>query len=228
MDILKIGADLKGRPVTDIQISGSGSGNTQQEAVYNALENMKKMQTVLVTGSLPVQLDIAKIDVISPALGSEFIQEAGLIALLAIIAIFIIIFIKYRTFKVTIPMSLTIIIEVVLILGIAALIGWDLDLAAIAGIIIAVGTGIDHQIIIADESLKGLTAKIYDWKTKIKRAFFIIMAAYTTTVVAMAPLMFAGAGLLKGFALTTIIGVSIGVFISRPAYAATIEILLKE
>ena len=54
------------------------------------------------------------------------------------------------------------------------------------------------------------------------------MAAYTTTVVAMAPLMFAGAGLLKGFALTTIIGVSIGVFISRPAYAATIEILLKE
>ncbi|MBC8444119.1 hypothetical protein H8D83_00885 [Candidatus Woesearchaeota archaeon] len=228
VDTLKIGADLKGRPVTDIQISGSGAGNTQQEAVFNALENMKKMQTVLVTGSLPVQLNIAKIDIISPALGSEFIQEAGLIAILAIIAIFLIIFIKYRTLKVTIPMALTLIIEVILILGIAALIGWDLDLAAIAGIIIAVGTGIDHQIIIADESLKGLTAKIYDWKTKIKRAFFIIIVAYTTTVVAMIPLMFAGAGLLKGFALTTIIGVSIGVFISRPAYAKTLEILLKD
>lgn len=228
VDTLKIGADLKGRPVTDIQISGSGVGNTQQEATFNALENMKKMQTVLVTGSLPVQLNMAKIDVVSPTLGSEFIQEAGFIAILAILAIFIIIFIKYRTLKVTIPMALTIIIEVVLILGIAALIGWDLDLAAIAGIIIAVGTGIDHQIIITDESLKGLTAKIYDWKTKVKRAFFIIMAAYTTTVVAMIPLIFAGAGLLKGFALTTIIGVSIGVFITRPAYAATIEILLKE
>jgi preprotein translocase subunit SecD len=44
----------------------------------------------------------------------------------------------------------------------------------------------------------------------------------------MIPLIFAGAGMLKGFALTTIIGVSVGVFITRPAYASIIEILLKE
>ena len=61
----------------------------------------------------------------------------------------------------------------------------------------------------------------------IKMAFFIIMGAYFTTVVAMLPLLFAGAGLLKGFALTTIAGVSIGVFITRPAYAAMVEKLLK-
>ena len=146
---------------------------------------------------------------------------------IAILAIIIIVFIKYRTLKIVIPMAFTIVMEVVLILGLASLIGWDLDLAAIAGIIIAVGTGIDHQIIIADESLRGKSSTIYDWKTKIKRAFFIIMAAYITTVVAMLPLLFAGAGLLKGFALTTIMGTSMGVFISRPAYASTIEILLK-
>ena len=55
----------------------------------------------------------------------------------------------------------------------------------------------------------------------------IITAAYFTTVVAMVPLWYAGAGLLKGFALTTLIGASIGVFIARPAYAKVIEILLK-
>ena len=54
------------------------------------------------------------------------------------------------------------------------------------------------------------------------------MGAYLTIVVAMIPLLFAGAGLLKGFALTTIIGASVGVFITRPAFAATIETLLKE
>ena len=227
VDILKIGADLKGRPVTDIQISGSGVGATQQEAIFNSLEDMKRLQTIMITGSLPVKLDIVKTDVISPALGIEFTKELIFIGLLAILAIIIIIFIKYRTLKVVIPMALTIIMEVTLILGVASLIGWDLDLAAIAGIIIAVGTGIDHQIIIADESLRGKASTIYDWKTKIKRAFFIIMAACITTVVAMLPLLFAGAGLLKGFALTTIIGTSMGVFISRPAYASTIEILLK-
>ena len=54
------------------------------------------------------------------------------------------------------------------------------------------------------------------------------MGAYLTTTFAMIPLIFAGAGLLKGFAIMTIIGVSIGVFIARPAYANVIEILLKE
>ena len=52
------------------------------------------------------------------------------------------------------------------------------------------------------------------------------MLAYFTVVVAMVPLLFAGAGLLKGFAITTIIGVTIGVFITRPAYSAFIEIIL--
>ena len=44
----------------------------------------------------------------------------------------------------------------------------------------------------------------------------------------MIPLFSAGAGLLKGFALTTIIGVSVGVFITRPAYAAFAEMVLKK
>ena len=54
------------------------------------------------------------------------------------------------------------------------------------------------------------------------------MGAYAVTVVAMIPLMFAGAGLIKGFAFTTIVGVSFGVFVARPAFAAMIEILLKK
>jgi len=54
------------------------------------------------------------------------------------------------------------------------------------------------------------------------------MASYFTTMVALIPLLFAGAGLLKGFAITTMMGITFGVFITRPAYAAIAEILLKE
>jgi preprotein translocase subunit SecD len=55
-------------------------------------------------------------------------------------------------------------------------------------------------------------------KQKIKNAFAIIMGAYFTVLVSLLPLMWAGGGLLKGFAITTIIGISIGVFITRPAF----------
>jgi len=228
VDELNIGADLKGRAVTDIEISGSGVGATEQEAMFNSLKNMKRLQTILITGSLPVKLDIVKTDSISPLLGEEFIKNILFIALLAILAVSVVIFIRYRKFSVSVPLLFTLISEIILILGAASLIGWNLDLAAIAGIIIAVGTGVDHQIIITDETLKGEISRIYDWKRRIKNAFFIIMGAYFTTVVAMIPLLSAGAGLIKGFAITTILGVSIGVFITRPTYAAVIEILLKD
>jgi preprotein translocase subunit SecD len=226
VDELNIGSDLKGRAVTDIQISGTGAGKTQQEAIFNSLENMKRLQTILITGSLPVKLNIVKTDNISPALGEEFIKSAILIGLLAILVIFIVVYARYRKLKIAVPLILTSLIEVVLLLGVASVIGWNLDLAAIAGIIIAVGTGIDHQIVITDETLRGESSS--DWKKRIKNAFFIIIGAFLTTVFALFPLLSAGAGLLKGFALTTMIGAVIGVFIARPAYAAVIEILLKE
>lgn len=228
VDELNIGKDLQGRAVTEISISGVGSGVTQQQAVFNALENMKRLQTIMITGSLPVKLNIVKTDNISPALGEEFLKSAVMMGFFAIIGVFVVIFLRYRKLKIALPIVVTSVIETVILLGIAATIGWNLDIAAIAGIIIAVGTGIDHQIVIADETLRGADLQIYDWKKRIKNAFFIIMGSYFTTVVAMIPLIFAGAGLLKGFAIITVIGVSVGVFVTRPAYANVIEILLKE
>ena len=227
VDSLNIAADLKGKASTSIAITGPGTGASREDALDNARENMKKLQTILITGSLPLKLEIVKLDTISPILGKSFINNSLLIGLLAILVVSLVVFIRYRRLKITIPMFVTSISEVLLILGVASLIGWRLDIAAIAGIIAAVGTGVDHQIIITDEVLKG-SERYFNWKQKLKRAFGIIMSAYFTTLVAMTPLLFAGAGLLRGFALTTIIGITMGVLITRPAFAAVIEVLLEE
>ncbi len=228
VDELQISEDLKGKETTAIAISGPGVGATQEEAYNNALKNMNKLQTVLITGSLPFKLDIVKIDSISPILGVNFVYNAILVGLLAVISVALVIFIRYKKFKIVIPIIITMVSEMIIILGIAALIRWRLDLVAIAGIIAAVGTGVDDQIVITDEILRGSKESVYNWKEKIKRAFFVIFTAYAVTVAAMIPLWWAGAGLLRGFAVTTIIGVTAGVFITRPAYASIVESLLKE
>ncbi|MDP3764994.1 MAG: hypothetical protein Q8R04_00625 [Nanoarchaeota archaeon] len=227
VDELNIGADLKGEAVTQIAISGSGVGANNQEAIFNSLQNMKRLQTILITGSLPVKLNIVKTDAISPVLGEGFVKNAILMSLLAIVSVAIVIGIRYRKMLIAIPILITMLSEVIILLGVAAFIGWNIDLAAIAGILVAIGTGVDDQIVITDETLKGQTATVYNWREKVKRAFVIIMLAYLTVVVAMIPLIFAGAGLLKGFAITTIIGVTIGVFVTRPAYSAFVEVMFK-
>ncbi len=226
VDKLRIGAELKGRATTSIQISGSGTGATQAEAVTNTLQNMKRLQTIIITGSLPTKLNVVKLDTISPSLGKEFVSNVFLVGSIALAASIAVVLIRYRHPKIVLPMALTLISEIVLIVGFAALVRWNLDLAAIAGIIVMVGTGVDHLIVITDETLKGET--IGDWKRKIRNAMAIIIGAYLTTSSGMVPLWFAGAGLLKGFAFTTIAGLTFGVLIARPAYAKIIEILLKD
>ena len=66
VDSLLISEGLKGRVTTQISISGSGSGTSEEEAYNTAKAEMKQMQTVLMTGSLPFKLEIVKLDTISP------------------------------------------------------------------------------------------------------------------------------------------------------------------
>ena len=66
--------------------------------------------------------------------------------------------------------------------------------------------------------------KVY--RSRLAKAFAIILAAAATVLIAMSPLLFMGFGALKGFAIITIVGVLIGVGIARPAYAEIIQDML--
>ncbi|MFH1398815.1 MAG: hypothetical protein ABIG95_01770 [Candidatus Woesearchaeota archaeon] len=229
VDKLNIAADLKGRAVTDIAISGSGLGQSQNNAIENTLSNMKRLQTILITGSLPVKLEIMRTDTISPSLGQEFTRNAMFVSMVAILMVALVVLIRYRNWLIIGPILIITWLEIFFIIAFAALIGWNLDVASIAGIIISIGTGVDDQIIISDETLKGAVEdKAYSFKKKIQKAFFIVFSSYLTSLGSMTPLIFAGAGMLRGFAITTLIGLTIGVFITRPAFANIIEILVKE
>ena len=234
VDSLRIGSELKGNSVTDIQISGSGVGVDRRSAIADSTNSMKKLQTVLITGSLPVKLEVIKTDTLSPSLGKEFLRNAVLIGILSEIAVTLIILARYRKIKIAIPIILVISSEILLILGLPIIftfIKQPLDIAAIAGIIVAIGTGVDDQIIITDEILSGESSdkkKYLAWSKRLKKAFFMVIAAYFATIAAMFPLLFAGAELLKGFAVTTIIGVTSGVLITRPAFAVMMRVLLEK
>lgn len=227
MDSLSIAASLQGRASTEISISGSGTGPTQAAARENALANMRDLQTILKTGSLPSQISIVKADTISPTLGLAFLQNALFVALLAAIVVSALVIARYRTIKYAIPMVIISLSEVIILLGLSVIINWNIDLASIAGIIIIIGSGFDHLIILTDETLKSRTDRQESWKRKFRKALFIILTAYFTTVAALLPLAYAGAGILRGFAFTTIAGLTIAILLTRPAYAKILEILAK-
>jgi preprotein translocase subunit SecD len=180
----------------------------------------KQIEAVLRSGSLSVKVEVIEKLRVPPELGEEFVRNAVLAGFMAIVAVALVVFVRYRDTRIVIPIIATGLSEVIIILGIASLIKWNIDLPAIAGIIAAVGTGVDDQIVITDEVFM---EKEKSLRHRMKSAFFIIMAAWMTTVAAMFPLFSIGLQILRGFALTTIIGVTIGVAVTRPAYASMIK-----
>ena len=166
---------------------------------------------------------------VDAGLGAQFKTASVIAGLISLVAVAAVVYFRYRRPEILVPMIGTSISEVIMILGFAALIKWQLDLAAIAGIIASIGTGIDHLIIITDEVLQEgklpSTKKVFS--SRISKAFVIILGAASTVIIAMSPLVVMGFGTLKGFAIVTIIGVFIGVIVARPVYGVVIQELLE-
>ncbi len=268
MNALRMSSVFRTEPVTSPSISGGDP--TAEEA----RESMENLQSILQSGSLNAPVEIETVSTVSSALGDRF-WTASLISLGAsLIAVGLLVYLRYGSLKVAVPIFFTGASEVFIITGSWFTTAATLDLASIAGIVAAVGTGVDDQIIIADESGR---EKVRSWRKRMKRAFFVIFTSAASTIGAMTPLVspelttlgigLAGIGLIgysrtrkggrqylalgtvavgvaafmqllnpssyalqsvRGFAITTILGVAVGITITRPAYAKILEYLRQD
>jgi len=185
-------------------------------------QSAQEIRTSMQQGSLPATLDLGEDSSsyeIQPDQAQQFRSSSALTGLVAVLTVVLVVFLRYGNPRVAAPMSVTALSEVVILLGFAAAIKMPIDLSHVAGFIAVVGTGVDDLIIIADEVLDEgdvSSGRVFD--SRFRKAFWVIGAAAATTIIAMSPLAVLSLGELRGFAIITILGVLIGVFITRPAY----------
>ncbi len=217
-DSLRISSSLRGRPETQPMITGFGA------TLEDAKKNKKNLESILRSGALPAPIEIISTDTISPKLGTRFISEAVLAGIVSIILISLLVFIYYKHLEISIPVILSSFSETLMILGTASVIGWTIDLPSIAGLLTALGASITDQVMMVDELEHGKKERL-SLKERIKRALFIIFGSAGISAASMIPLFSAGFGVLKGYAVTTLLGIAISNFIARPAFNRAIEVL---
>jgi len=190
-----------------------------------AKAEVKNLKSILSGGALPVHIIIGTPTTIPAPLGAEFLKYSLAAAVISVFVMMSVISIRYRRTEIAPIILITVGSELLLLICIIGGLG-TIDLGAMAGIIGAIGSGVDAQILITDEMLeqvKGTTTK-----RRLENAFSIIMTNATVAVIAMIPLLFfSGLVEIIGFALSTIFGAFIGAFITRPAYGAMLEFVLK-
>ncbi len=204
--------------------TGEWAGNPVFQLQTTNVSEAQEVSINLRAGALPAQLDFSEesggtTSFISPSQGADFRTNSLITGIIAVLAVSATVFVRYKDVRVAAPMVVTALSEVVILLGFAAGIGYPLDLSVIAGFIAVIGTGVDDLIIIADEVMaEGEINSRRVFQSRFRKAFWVIGAAAATTIIAMSPLAILSLGDLQGFAIFTILGVVVGVLVTRPAY----------
>ncbi|WP_254522243.1 preprotein translocase subunit SecD [Natrinema caseinilyticum] len=211
--------------------SGSWADNPTFLMGAQNQQDAQSLSVNLRAGSLRAPLDFegSQVYSIEPSHAEQFKQYSLLIGLLSVVTVSGVVYARYTDTRVALPMIVTAMSEVVILLGFAALIRMPLDLSHVAGFIAVVGTGVDDLVIIADEVMdEGDVSSARVFQSRFRKAFWVIGGAAATTVVALSPLAVLSLGDLRGFAIITILGVFIGVIITRPAYGDILRRLMTD
>jgi len=211
---------VAGKPLTSMVITTGGNS----DAARKRAEDLK----VVLSQRLPVGISYESEESLDPRLGKEFMSEALRALLVAIVGVGVLVYFRYRHLKISAAIMGTMLSELVITLGMASAFGWTIGLPEIGGLIAIIGSGVDHQIIITDEVLRGILphARRVGLTARIGRAFSIIFAAAATVMAAMASLAYVGFGVMRGFAVITIAGVLLAVILTRPVFARVLSLIM--
>ncbi len=189
---------------------------TGGEAVITGDYDIKEAKALvgrLNSGALPVPIELVTTQTIGPILGSQAVDAGLKAALIGFLAISIFLVVWYRLPGVIAVISL--IIYVILVLAIFKLLPVTLTSAGIAGFIISIGIAVDANILIFERLKEEIRAgrSVYDAVEQgFDKAWFSIRDANTSTLITAVILFTFGTSLIKGFALTLGIGVTISLF----------------
>lgn len=216
LDGLVVSAPYFQEPIND--------GRAQISGTFTA-DEAKNLAQVLKFGALPLTLDIASVETVSPTLGSDQLV-AGLIAgALGLFLVGVYLIAYYRLLGLVAATSLVVAAAITymvfVILG--RQLGLALTLAGVAGAIVAIGITADSFVVyferIRDEVRDGRSLRAAcdaGWT----RARNTILAADFVSILAAVILYFLSVGNVRGFAfvlgLTTVIDVMVAFLFTHP------------
>ncbi len=212
-------------------------GRTQITGQFTA-DSARELANVLKYGSLPLSFESSEAETVSASLGLSSLR-AGLIAgAVGLAAVLLYSLLYYRTLGLLVALSLVasgaMVFAILVLLG--RYIGYTLDLAGIAGLIIGIGMTADSFVVfferIKDEIREGRSfrsAVPRGWA----RARKTILSGNAVTFLAAAVLYFLAVGQVKGFAftlgLTTILDVVVVFLVTWPlAYLASKSVTMAK
>ena len=179
---------------------------------YEAANNLA---VVLRTGSLPVQMTIRNLQEVGASLGRDTIQSGLKAILIGFAAVFVFMALWYKGAGLIADFAL--ILNLFLLTALLSSFNFTLTMTSIAGLILTVGISVDANVIIFErikEERRLGKARAAAVETGFKKAFWTVMDAQITTLIAALFLSQLGKGPVQGFAAVLAWGIGCSLFTS--------------
>lgn len=164
-------------------------------------------------GSLPFPVEVVENRTVGATLGQDSIRRSIVAGLVGLLLVLVFMAIYYRLPGLIADAAL--VIYGILTLACYALVGVTLTLPGIAGFILSIGMAVDANVLIFERTREELRAGKTLYRaveSGFYRAFSSILDSNVTTAIACLALLWLGSGLVKGFAITLLIGVLVSMF----------------
>ncbi|MDC9587800.1 protein translocase subunit SecD [Xenorhabdus sp. XENO-10] len=218
---------VKQEEVINIATIQSRLGNSFRITGINNPAEARQLSLLLRAGALIAPIQIVEERTIGPTLGLQNIKQGLDACLWGLIASIIFMVIYYRKFGLIASSAL--LANLVLIVGIMSLLpGATLTMPGIAGIVLTLAVAVDANVLINErikEELRNGRTVQQAIHEGYKGAFSSIIDANLTTLITAIILYAVGTGSIKGFAITTSIGVATSMFTAIVGTRAIVNLL---
>lgn len=196
-------------PVIQSHIAGGSGIITGSFTVEDSTE----LAVLLRAGALPAKMDFLEERTIGPELGADSISAGKTAAVIGLVAVAAYMIASYGMFGTFAVMALA--VNLLLIIAILSAIGATLTLPGIAGIVLTMGMAVDANVLIFERVREELRAGLSPGRSLdagFERAFSAIFDSQITGLLVAVIMFFIGSGTVRGFAVTTSIGIITSMF----------------
>lgn len=179
------------------------------------LESANDLALLLRSGALPAPLEVLEERTVGAGLGADSIQEGIVASVIGLVLVVVFMLAAYGLFGLF--TSITVFMNLFLLLGALSLMGATLTLPGIAGIILTIGMAVDANVLIFErmrEEVKNGRSTRDAADAGFTEAMATIIDSNLTTLVAAIVLFYFGTGPVRGFAVTLAIGIATSMFTS--------------
>ncbi|MBE9044443.1 protein translocase subunit SecD [Pleurocapsales cyanobacterium LEGE 10410] len=206
--------ELISSPVVGPEFADTGISGGRAVITGNFdLESANDLAIQIKGGSLPFPVSVVENRTVGATLGQDSIRRSIIAASVGLVLVLIFMVVYYRLPGIIADAAL--IVYALLTMACYALVGVTLTLPGIAGFILSIGMAVDANVLIFErtrEELRGGKTLYRSVESGFFRAFSSILDSNVTTAIACVALLWLGSGLVKGFAVTLLIGVLVSMF----------------